>query len=83
MIIILFVQLLMINLLLGNWVYDDVPDEMYSELRGENWWKQDDWIQFRLWLDIETYIFYGSLLSGVVYMFFRAFIAEQHRITFV
>ena len=35
-----------------------------------------------MWLHIETYVFFGSLFSGVTYMFIRAFIRNAHMITF-
>ena len=33
-----------------------------------------DWIAFQIWLRIETYVFVGSILAGIVYMSVRAFV---------
>ena len=31
-----------------------------------------------MWLHIETFVFFGSIVSGVVYMCFRAFVPNAH-----
>ena len=80
LIVILFLQLVAINLLLGNWVYDQTPPDTLDAKRGIDWEHQTDWIHFNVWLQIEIYVFYGSLLSGVIYMFIRAFIPQRHEI---
>ena len=78
MICALFFQLLIMNFVLGDWVYSQEDPESLDSIRGDNWNEQQEWVTFMMWLSIETYVFLGSLVSGVIYMFVRAFIPQAH-----
>jgi hypothetical protein len=83
-IIALFFQLLIMNFVLGDWIYDQKDLSILDTMRGAGWEQEPQWINFRMWLAIETYVFFGSIVSGVAYMAIRAFIpnAVQLSVTF-
>ena len=44
LILCVFLQLLTMNLVLGNWVYDQRDPNDLEEMRGKDWERADDWI---------------------------------------
>ena len=61
----LFIQLVMINTILGDWVYDIT---LTSEEKTDS-----NWLQFHIWIILEFCVFLSYIASSMCYIFIRAF----------
>ena len=70
----LFLQLFTINFLLGDYIFDQTDSEILTARRGVGWKENITWHKFNVWLHLEMYMFVGTIVSGVCFMFIRSFV---------
>ena len=74
-IVCLMVQLLMINTICGEWIFEDGQHKAADHMTQENW------IQFDVWIVLEACVFLSYIGSAIMYLFIRAFKDAEHNLS--